>query len=679
MLARINRICLFSFFVTILVLLTLNFNSYGQCGVYQKAVSTQAFPQSRIYLDNSADMTGDGIPDLLFSGLAESGPGTTASSRSRIVIAPNNGNGTFGTPTVIDPPPQTYFTNFYMGADVNNDSRKDLIIYLDSPGGIMVYLQNKNGTFTGQSPISSQMGRPVDFFDLNNDGFGDYFGFPNSGAFKVSLGNGNGTFGAPVELTPFGGIGRRGDFNNDGKIDFINSRFIMINQGNGTFDTSEFDLGFNEHISGVADLNGDGRSDVLVGNLFSSPAQFYVLTKTDTSFARADFLVSNAPNSNGGAVAGNYSGNAATDIVFMDMAARKTVVYTNDGAGNFTTQNYNYLFYEPSFLYRAFNDFDNDGKIDVVQATSELDNGTIMLRDVTSITFRKTVCNQPGQPRIVDFDGMGRTDYSYWDPATGEWSYRVNRQDSVVQTGTVNWGLGSLGDIPAPGDFDGDGITDRAVFRNSTGNWYILRSSDQNWFAMHFGSPGDKPVPADYDGDTISDIAVWRPSDGNWYIWYMGTQQFSAMHFGSDGDKPVRADFDGDQKTDIAVYRPSNGDWYYLKSSDGSFVAINWGLSADKPIPADYDGDGKADHAVYRDSDHALFIRRSFTSAFAAYTSGVSGDVIQIGDYDGDYVADFGFYRPSTLTWFTSTRRFGSAAIFGGAGVIPTSSILGVE
>lgn len=679
MFAWINRRHLFSFFVTVLGLLTLNFNSYGQCGVFQKPVSTQAFPQTRLYLDNAADMTGDGIPDLLFSGLAESGPGTTASSRSRIVIAPNNGNGTFGTPTVIDPPSQTYFTNFNMRADVNNDSRPDLITYLDSSATpIVIYLRNANGTYTQQTPLSG-MGRPVDFFDANNDGFGDYFGFPNSGASTVSFGNGDGTFDPPVELTPFGGILRRADFNNDDKIDFINSRFILINQGNGTFDTSGFSLGFNEVISGIADFNGDGRSDIMVGNLFSSPAQFYILTRTATSFDRTDFLVSNAPNSNGHPFAGNFSGNAAPDILFMDLAANKTLVYTNDGSGNFTSQDYNYLFFKPSFFYKAAADFDNDGKIDVVQSTSELSNGTLMLRDVTSVTFLKTVCDRVGRPGIVDFDGQGMTDYSYWDPATGAWSYRANRIDNVVQTGTVNWGLGSLGDIPAPGDFDGDGTTDRAVFRNSTGDWYILRSSDQNWFAMHFGSPGDKPVPADYDGDTISDIAVWRPSDGNWYIWYMGTQQFAGIHFGSDGDKPVRADFDGDQKTDIAVYRPSNGDWYYLKSSDGGFVAVNWGLSADKPFPADYDGDGKADQAVYRESDHALFIRRSFTSSFAAYTWGVSGDVLQVGDFDGDYVADMGFYRPSTMTWWSSTRRIGSAAVFGGAGVVPTSSILGVE
>ena len=674
-----NKKSLFFFFVILIVLSAVNFNSYGQCGVYLRHTSTQLFPYAKIYLDNSADMTGDGIPDLLAS------EGLSSFTRSRLFVIPNNGNGTFGSPTVINPPSQIPFDSRYkpfLIGDVNNDSRNDIITFFDSPSrSILAYINNGNGTsFTPQTIVAEgQMGRPIDFFDLNNDGFGDYFGFTNSSEFRYSLGNGNGTFNPPVTLVT-NRIAYRGDFNNDGKVDFVNSINLYINQGNLTFTVSDVSSLFGSgNVADVRDYNGDGRSDVVTGPASNNPG-FGILTSTGASFTRTDYVVSTNPNWQGLLDVGNFSGNSSPDIVYSALNLNKKAVYTNDGAGNFTRQDYDHRFSNTNFLYKVLADFDNDGKTDMVQATSRTDNGHVMLSDVTSFTFQKNVCDRPGQPRIVDFDGTGNTDYSFWNPSTGDWLSLTNTYGyggELVETQTVNWGIAS--DIPTPGDFDGDGLTDRAVFRNSTGYWYIRRSSDLVWIQFPFGATGDKPVAADYDGDTISDIAVWRPSDGNWYIWYMGTQQFAAVHFGADGDKPVPADFDGDLKTDVAVFRPSTGFWYYLKSSTGNFAFVQWGITTDKPIPADYDGDGKADISVFRDSDHGLYIRRSYNSSFAFYQYGISGDILQVGDYDGDFVADLGVYRPSTKAWWTTNKAFFPAAVFGFDNVIPTSSILRVE
>ena len=107
----------------------------------------------------------------------------------------------------------------------------------------------------------------------------------------------------------------------------------------------------------------------------------------------------------------------------------------------------------------------------------------------------------------------------------------------------IGWGTST--DMVVPGDYDGDGKTDVAIVREgptaeSALTWYIRKSSDGGLIAASFGVTGDDlNVQNDYDGDGKTDIAVWRNSTGIFYILRSSDYGVSGVAWGAPNDFPV--------------------------------------------------------------------------------------------------------------------------------------------
>jgi hypothetical protein len=236
-------------------------------------------------------------------------------------------------------------------------------------------------------------------------------------------------------------------------------------------------------------------------------------------------------------------------------------------------------------------------------------------------------------------------DLAIWRPSTGAWW--VLGGTGSAQT-TEDWG--TSGDVPVPGDYDGDGKTDFSVFRPSSGQWYVLNSGDHSSSVWAWGISTDRLAQADYDGDGKTDRAVWRASDGTWYIVRSSDGSMVFQNYGLSGDTPAPADYDGDTRADIAVWRPQNTTFYSINSSNGAMQTVALNQSGTVPVSADYDGDGRADHAVKSGSN--WIIRKSSNTQTETIAWQQASDIPVHNDYDGDGKVDIAAWRNSNGNWY---------------------------
>ncbi len=280
---------------------------------------------------------------------------------------------------------------------------------------------------------------------------------------------------------------------------------------------------------------------------------------------------------------------------------------------------------------------------------------------------------------FVDFEGDGWTDYSAIQDVNGRMIWHMY---GSLGYRAFDFGLFAE-DIPVPGHYDDDLINDIAVWRRSTGTFYVLRSSDGQVQIVNFGLNGDNPLATqDFDGDGRNDFAVTRKANGKliWFILRSSDGQVSIFQFGNDTDKLVRGDYDGDGKADPAVYRPETDSpantFFVLRSSDQVMTAATFGISSiDELVPNDFDGDGKTDFAVWRTTTGVWHVLRSSDGGYQSVHFGTSGDKPTPGDYDGDGRTDYSVWRPggagasgtfykySVLTGFSAIQWGNSASL----------------
>lgn len=237
--------------------------------------------------------------------------------------------------------------------DFNHDGKLDASVIGSSSSRTMISMMGSgDGHLVKQVKYLSILPRDVAVADMNGDGNLDVVvanEVPqlNAGQVKVFLGNGDGTFrlGTIAQVTDNVERVALADFNHDGKLDAIIETGVfagtdrvqlLLGNGDGTLQppVSEYILPNYPEALAVADLNADGKSDVLTLTENSTGVGLVLsvlLGNGDGTFQPAT-QYTNGSNANTSAIAtGDFNGDGILDVA---LAANQFELWYGTGGGN---------------------------------------------------------------------------------------------------------------------------------------------------------------------------------------------------------------------------------------------------------------------------------------------------------------------------------------------------------